>query len=302
MKTVSVLLSTYNGEKYLREQINSILSQEDVNIKLIVRDDGSTDSTLDILREYKDKSYLQYYNEVNIGYAKSFMNLIMKSRDTADYYAFCDQDDIWDSKKIIKAIEKLEKIKNEEFKLYFSNLTIVDKNLKKIGIKDYKDLKINFKTSMVRFNISGCTMVFNNNLANLAAKEVFFKNDISHDSWIYKVCLAVGGKVIFDENSYIKYRQHNSNVTGVKQGIFKRVKKELTIFNGKKNNRFNQAKIIYNEYYELLSEENRNFIEEIISYKQSLKKTLNLALKKDFKFGLKSVDFLTFLQIITRRY
>lgn len=95
MKTVSVLLSTYNGEKYLREQLDSLLVQQGVDLRIIARDDGSKDTTVEILKEYAGKdTRVSFFEGKNVGPAQSFFDLIMKSPDS-DYYAFCDQDDVW---------------------------------------------------------------------------------------------------------------------------------------------------------------------------------------------------------------
>ena len=136
MKKVQVLMSTYNGQKYLEEQINSILNQENVEISLLVRDDESSDDTIKVLQELSQKNKnISYFTGKNMGPARSFMELVNKS-SSADYYAFSDQDDVWDSKKIISAIEKLEKI--ERPCLYISALEIVDENLNTIEIKKVK--------------------------------------------------------------------------------------------------------------------------------------------------------------------
>ena len=101
MDKVQVLLSTYNGEKYLQEQIESIIRQEDVEISLLIRDDGSCDKTIEIIENLKRKnSNIIYYSGNNLGPARSFMDLINKSGNF-DYYAFSDQDDVWKSKKLI---------------------------------------------------------------------------------------------------------------------------------------------------------------------------------------------------------
>lgn len=100
---VTVLMSTYDGENFLRDQIESILNQEDVYVHLIVRDDGSKDRTINILEEYQSRGKLEWYSGKNLGSARSFLNLVSKSPDN-EYYAFSDQDDVWFSKKLKRAI------------------------------------------------------------------------------------------------------------------------------------------------------------------------------------------------------
>ena len=111
MNNVAVLMSTYNGEKYLKEQIESIFKQEKVNIKLYIRDDGSTDNTMAIINELKMVYDIVVINNSieNMGPAKSFMKLVYNVEDTFDFYAFSDQDDIWENNKIISAIDMIKK-------------------------------------------------------------------------------------------------------------------------------------------------------------------------------------------------
>ena len=100
-------MSTYNGHKYLDKQLKSIAEQTVVNhLTLYIRDDGSKDDTFDIIDKWKNKINIVLYKEKNAGPAMSFWQLLMKSEVKADYYAFCDQDDVWDKDKIEKGIEK----------------------------------------------------------------------------------------------------------------------------------------------------------------------------------------------------
>ena len=105
MRNILVLMSTYNGEKYLKEQIDSILAQKNVEVTIQVRDDGSTDGTIRILEEYQKCGKLNWYSSTNMGPAKSFLDLVYNAPLKYDYYAFCDQDDYWKEDKLYKAIE-----------------------------------------------------------------------------------------------------------------------------------------------------------------------------------------------------
>ena len=106
--TVTVLMSTYNGERFLKEQLDSILQQQDVDVRLCVRDDGSTDGTMDILLEYADAIELTIGN--NFGVGNSFMSMVYSANLESDYYAFSDQDDIWMPDKLISAVDELKNI------------------------------------------------------------------------------------------------------------------------------------------------------------------------------------------------
>ena len=118
---ITVLMSTYNGEKYLREQIESILNQKNVRVQILVRDDGSTDHTHIILDEYQKNGKLNWYTGMNLKSSKSFMNLVTKAPET-EYYAFCDQDDVWNNDKLYRAVNKLKSMGNMNIpRLYSCN-------------------------------------------------------------------------------------------------------------------------------------------------------------------------------------
>lgn len=210
-----VLLSTYNGEKYLPELLDSVIAQKDVSIDILARDDGSTDRTIEILKSY-DK--VKVYAGNNLKPAKSFLDLIWKADMQYDYYALCDQDDVWKSNKVISAIEH---IKNSDTPaLYSSAVEVVDRELNFIR-KSFKDNS--FKDPLydiLTYGTPGCTFVFNKAL--MEKLKQYKPSVISmHDSWISFVCLAVNGFFYSDQNAYIMYRQHDSNVLGAQRHSLK---------------------------------------------------------------------------------
>ena len=121
-RKVTILMSTYNGEDFLEEQLQSLLSQQDVETHILVRDDGSTDRTRDILDHWQDAGKLTWYGGDNLGWAMSFMHLLIHAQPDADYYAFCDQDDIWLPDKLSRAVSMIEQ-QEQECVLYCSNVT-----------------------------------------------------------------------------------------------------------------------------------------------------------------------------------
>ena len=214
-------MSTYNGEKYLKTQIDSILSQEKVDLSLLVRDDGSTDSTVSILKQYKknNQSKFNWYKGENLKPAKSFMDLVQHCGD-ADYYAFADQDDYWKKDKIYSAIKKLEKTSKKNGSLYFSSLTVVDENLNEL-FKTSISEPVSFPVSMVRNQATGCTMVFNNVMRDYV-KEHNFDYVCMHDSLFYRIALLKKYNIVIDDKSYILYRQHSNNVVGMTNNFRKK--------------------------------------------------------------------------------
>lgn len=219
---IDVLLATYNGEKYLREQLNSILAQTHKNIKVIISDDGSKDDTLGILREYeqKDDRIKLYVQEKNIGVVKNIEFLLKKVQ--SPYYMLADQDDYWMPEKIEKSLEKL---KQEEADLVFGDLEVVDENLNTLypSFNDYMLLtrKIKKYINDYRVNylyncVTGCTV--------LAKKETIEKilplptnsKYLIHDHWI-GLMVALNGKLTYMPEKYIKYRQHGDNQVGTEK-------------------------------------------------------------------------------------
>lgn len=217
MRNILVLMSTYNGEKYLKEQIDSILAQKNVEVTIRVRDDESTDGTIRILEEYQKCGKLNWYSSTNMGPAKSFLDLVYNAPLKYDYYAFCDQDDYWKEDKLYKAIERLEHF-DDKPALYHCELEIVDENLEHIKMtRNCNKTKFIDQTLMV-FYIPGCTMVFNNCLMRkIQERKPEFDLITMHDCWLYYICLGIGGKIISDKNAYIQYRQHGNNVIGAKR-------------------------------------------------------------------------------------
>ncbi len=240
---VQILMSTYNGKKYLREQIESLLSQTYSNIEILIRDDGSKDGTISILEEYSQNyPSIKVFKEENIGVVNSFFNLLKKSE--ADYIAFCDQDDIWLENKVEKAIEKLQHV--TEPALYCSNKILIDADNHVIAENHGKYLSPSFENAVVECICTGCTTVLNQKLAQIIRQNIP-KHAMMHDWWCYLVA-TYHGKVIFDENSYIWYRQHGNNEIGASDKFWDTVKakaKHLKKSRGKLENQLREFHELY---------------------------------------------------------
>lgn len=215
MKKFQILMSTYNGEKYLATQLDSIFNQTYQNIELLIRDDGSTDKTMELLEQYaKEHENLSYYRGENVGVIQSFFDLLRHSDDEAAYYAFADQDDYWMPEKLEAAIGLLEQQAEEQPLLYCSDTYISDENLNIIK-KDDKKARPSFGNALVQNICTGCTAVMNHKLRDIV-KETRPEQIVMHDWWFY-LSAALYGQVCYDENAYIKYRQHGNNAYGEKK-------------------------------------------------------------------------------------
>lgn len=212
---VAVLMATFNGEKYLREQIDSVLSQQGVTVRILVSDDQSTDSTPHILDEYKGQGLLDWFTGPHLGVERNYLGL-MRHAPTADLYACCDQDDVWLPDKLAAAVAHLRTLDLAKPAIYYSSLELVDEQLQHLSTHRVCHSRSDF-AKFVFGGIAGCTMVFNRRLLDEANRlsPTFLR---MHDSWLLDVCLALGGACVTDIEPHIRYRQHGSNVVGIKKG------------------------------------------------------------------------------------
>ena len=272
MDKVVVLLSTYNGEKYLEEQLLSLQGQTGVDVTVLVRDDGSTDNTCAILDKWSKKGLLSWYKGANLRPAKSFLDALCNAPD-ADYYAFCDQDDVWLPDKLYRAVQSLRSC-DGEYKLYFSPAILVDSSLNIIG-----ELPLNYKftagEAVVTNPATGCTMLFNRNLKKLIEKHPPQVLEM-HDEWVYKVCLFMNGTIYADKESRIYYRQHGNNVIGAKEPFFKGLTRHFGLLFAKGGSRSATLCEIYRLYKNIMPKENTDILERVHAYAASWSGRLNL--------------------------
>ena len=303
MKKVLILLSTYNGEKYLREQLDSIIRQKDVKVTLLVRDDGSKDSTRKILGEYMQKYPSMFIIEKgeNVGCRMSFFWLIKKAADNYpdfDYYAFADQDDVWLEDKMISGVNALDEIDNP-YKVYYCSYQMVDENLKEIPTPHNKHLGT-LEEAFIFQPCLGCCMMFSRELIEKAAMVEPEVIKI-HDAWVYLLNLALSGKAIQDLNRYILYRQHSSNTIGSNQSFIKKWKRRFKSFRKNDNSRSLQAGEIMRVYGKELKGDITYCLDQIASYKNSVKKKLKIITSKKYKSNKPLHNFLFKFAILSHR-
>lgn len=276
---IDILLATYNGEKYLEAQLDSILNQTYSNFRLLISDDCSSDNTQKILKEYekKDNRIQLFFQEKNLGVMKNFEFLLKNVKN--DYYMFSDQDDIWKQEKIEKSLKKLLETNSD---LVYTDLEVVDENLN-VTYPSYWKLKgiynkikkyNNFESLYLNNFVTGCTMISKSKLIKDVLPLPNTSKYVLHDYWI-PLIISQKGKIAYIEEPLIKYRQHKNNKIGSKKRsdelksldeirkLFIQVKKEhFTVFI-ENNNKFidkniqdlNKKSL---EYYEML-EKKKNF-------------------------------------------
>lgn len=223
---IAILLSTYNGADYIGKQIDSLLSQTYQDFTIYIRDDGSNDGTIGIIdsfvNKFPDKVKHVDQNGDNLGVGQSFMWLLEHAM--ADYYMYCDQDDVWLPEKVeltLKKIQEIDKTGHAEMPCCaFTDAIIVDGQLNhlydslwKSNYRNPEDAKDVYRYAVYRQAALGCTMIFNNGARRYALqnKQFPFRRG-QHDRFVVYLC-AVFGKVTYLDKPLIKYRQHGKNVT-----------------------------------------------------------------------------------------
>ena len=258
MKKVLVLLSTYNGEKYVETQVNSVLKQKNVDVDIFIRDDGSKDNTVAVIEKLND-SRISIFKEENKGATNSFFELIKKAPLEYDYYALCDQDDYWEEDKLYAAAVKLKDVDQKKPALYYSGQKLTDKNLQNISEHNI-DIKRSLGANFVFNQMAGCTAVFNRVLLE-KLKRYVPQNVFGHDVWCFKLCAATGGTIVVESKGHILYRQHGNNVVGLEDsfhGKMQRAQKYIFVYKDS-----SYAAEILKAYGTELDKEWKNFLELI---------------------------------------
>lgn len=277
MEKVCIMLSTYNGEKYLEEQLESIFLQSEVDVFLVVRDDGSNDDTIQILHNWSEKTQKVYFpDELNgfhcaNGVGSSYMLLLrycINNFPDVNYFGFADQDDVWKEDKVIRGVKALEKYDTDRT-LYFTKKSIVDENLKRIG-QDVIRFHNNFCDFLSPNDASGCTMLFNRSLGEQIIIANYEQTGFMHDSILMNVALCTGAKIIYDDYESILYRQHSSNVVGRKTEQLLTRKNLSIIFQKRRHYTRKEAVMILKFYGEQIAPETKKLLEEVMNVKNPI--------------------------------
>lgn len=300
-KYIAILMATYNGEKFIQEQIDSILAQTYQNFVLYIRDDNSKDNTTKIIRgyasKYPDKVILVEDGKIAKGACKNFMLLLeyVYKLNKHEVFMFSDQDDFWMNNKVEMTLKEYEKQDNKTVPiLIHTDLCVVDQDLNTLNESFMKYSKLNEKCNkinnyLVQNNVTGCTMLLNKALVDKVNFKI--KNIRMHD-WYFALIASVFGKVIYIDKPTIKYRQHANNVVGAKEGkglnyIWKSLK------NSDKTKKsidelYSQAESFLNTYNVELDEKSKKQITEFLKLRNysKIKKIFRIIKYKFYKQGL----------------
>ncbi len=268
MSKVDILLATYNGEAFLSEQLDSLLSQTQRDIHIIIRDDGSTDGTRAIIKEYQQRyPQIEFVEGENAGPQGNFSKLMALSQ--SDYALFCDQDDVWKRDKVAKSLALMHRLESQFGKttplLVHTDLCVADKNLKELSPSFLAYANLNPKREslnrlLVQNVVTGCTMLMNRSLLDLS--QPIPKEALMHDWWVALVASAFG-KIGFLPESTLYYRQHGKNQLGaIKYSPLTLIKKGLARLFSKKaeNSNYRQAEAFLLRYKERLTARQREML------------------------------------------
>jgi len=244
---VAILLCILNGEAFLAEQLDSIERQSHSAWKLWVSDNGSTDKTLDILNRYARKWRADKLSVVagpaahpgavarsgSAGATDNFLSIACNSKISADFYAFCDCDDIWEPDKIVRALAWLSGIPPEIPALYCSRTRLIDRQGCPIGLSPLFTRKPGFANAVVQTMGGGNTMVFNESARILLRKAGADVGVPYHDWWLYQIVSGCGGNVFYDSAPSLDYRQHGNNLLGSNREFSARLRRLKLLLGGR---------------------------------------------------------------------
>lgn len=213
---VAVLLCTKDGERFLAEQLDSINAQTLSGWKVWASDDGSCDGTRTILDQYACRwgGRISVQSGPSLGFAANFLSLVCEEKIAAVYYAFCDQDDVWEADKLARAVAWLATVPSTVPGLYCSRTRLIDAADREIGLSPLFSRPPGFANALVQNIGGGNTMVFNQAARLLLQKAGSRVDVVTHDWWTYLLVTGCGGMVFYDPSPRVRYRQHGGNLMG----------------------------------------------------------------------------------------
>ena len=263
MPLVSILLCVFDGKHFLLEQLESIAAQTHKNWKIYVSDDGDCEESIAILEEFKK----QHQDERVVilsgpkqGFAKNFMSLACNQSIDSEYYAFCDQDDIWEPDHLSRALDQLNILPAHIPALYSSRTRYISEKNFDLGLSSLFKKPPSFRNALVQSIAGANTMVFNQSARLLINKTPHHVKIVSHDWWTYLLVSGCGGHVHYDSYPSVQYRQHGNNISGQNTTISAKLLRLKGLLMG----RFKEANDInlnsLNEMYSYLTFENRQVL------------------------------------------
>lgn len=234
MADTLVYLGAFNGERFIQEQVKSIEAQTRL-CDLIISDDGSSDRTLEVIGNYRSTCSPVTISGPGQGFAQNFLSVFEHSRlNTYQWLAFADQDDVWDADHIERGIQALEAVRGPA--VYGAKTRLVDVRGHYLGLSSNNGSQLGFGNALIQSFAGGNTLVLNREaielLRDLASQLGGFRGWASHDWMIYQLITLAGGKVLFDTNPTISYRQHGNNHVGQNRSLRARASRAMRLWDG----------------------------------------------------------------------
>jgi glycosyltransferase involved in cell wall biosynthesis len=233
---VAILLCTHQGERFLSLQLESVASQTHADWRIWVSDDHSTDGTLEILERYRQQwgdQRLSWMRGPGKGFVANFLGLACDHRIESEYYAFCDQDDLWDSDKLEVALDWIKSLSPHIPAVYGARTRLIDEDGNECGMSPLFQRPMTFANAIVQSVAGGNTMVFNH-AARALLLEAGADLDIqTHDWWLYILATGCGGVLHYDPVPTIGYRQHPNNMVGSNIGWVPRIRRAYRLLIGR---------------------------------------------------------------------
>lgn len=261
---IAILLCTYNGSKYLREQLDSFIGQTHRNWVLYASDDGSTDDTLDILREYQRLlgNRLIILEGPREGFARNFISLIQHPVVDGDFFAFSDQDDIWLEDKLARSLTALKRERQDVASLYCSRTQLVDATGHNLGYSPLFSKAPSFRNALVQSLAGANTMLINRRTRELLATTQPHARIVAHDWLTYLLVSSYQGVIIYDQSPTLLYRQHGGNLIGSNTGMRSRLARLIRTLRGRFSEWNEMNLCILLEHKANLAPENQRILEQ----------------------------------------
>jgi glycosyltransferase involved in cell wall biosynthesis len=264
-------LCTYNGAKFLDEQLQSFLAQSHDNWRLYLSDDSSTDATLGILQDFKQSVKNSHQVDITAGprrgVAANFLTALCNA-PLSEFCAISDQDDIWQPQKLSRALKGLKQISPSRPALYCGRTRLVDVNGRDLGLSPLFTRGPSFRNALVQNIGGGNTMVINRAAHELVRRAGADLEVVSHDWWLYQLISGAGGEVIYDPEPHVLYRQHRANLVGENKSLPAQMRRTKFVIDGRFRRWMNVNIAALDRAKALLTPENARLLRDFILLRQ----------------------------------
>jgi len=268
---VAVLLCTMQAQHFLAHQLNSIATQTHPSWAIWASDDGSYDHTHAILEYYQShwgEDRLSIHAGPAVGSTANFLSLTCRADIDADFFAYADQDDIWESDKLERAVAWLNTVPDDVPALYGSRTLLVDSRNQHLGYSPLFNKAPSFRNALVQSIAGGNTMVFNRAARDLLRKAGETVEAITHDWWAYMLVTGCGGLVHYDPYPTVRYRQHSNNQFGANQSVSAHLTRAKLLLQGRFRGWVDANVCALREVEHLMTTENRRVLDEFVRARQ----------------------------------